>query len=293
MPHSHSSQQAHQTIRFSLCKPVDDLGSVASLVTADNHALSLGLLHRGHWRRTLDGSLKVLYAGGLGSVIAELLLQCNTTMRSAQAVVLYAGNPVPNRFQFVLQHECACSNVTCGIGHAFGRDAQTSVEIAATKHATEHCKAGSMQSNADCDPVTNNEAVTNKDSSNSIDVSEPVISTDVTDPKTDDVENLDESQMLLADFAQLELLVSQGWETELVFSKRDTRQYQSAVRSLLSLFYGEVELAGLSDGSVLRSAASIEKAVDSATAVTVQKFKPKGLSSTEIREAQDFLKVHD
>jgi hypothetical protein len=39
----------------------------------------------------------------------------------------------------------------------------------------------------------------------------------------------EEANLLASDFAQLEMLVSHGWEDEMIFNKRETRQYQSAV----------------------------------------------------------------
>ena len=238
--------------------------SVALRETPSGNA-SLGHLARGHWRRTMDGSVKIIYSGAVAAALpkhvgdtlftggdgvsaSELIVHCDASAPRHQAAVTYVGEHVPGRHRFVLRHPCACPNACTDAAAA---DEPTTAIASVDCASTDSCQVS-------------HGAVATLD---------------------------DDARMLMSDMAALELFVAQGWEGEMSFTSRQTRQFQSAVRSLMAAFYALVESSGLADTHVLRSPEGIKAAVDVCVDQAIKAFAPRGLSSTERTDATTFLEV--
>ena len=97
--------------------------------------------------------------------------------------------------------------------------------------------------------------------------------------------------VLASDFAQIQAFVKESWETSVPTNPRDSRLFQSAFRTMLSLFYADLEKYDLTLNTIPRSAQHITRIVNESVSEVVMKWNPRGLAALEIAEARARLKV--
>jgi hypothetical protein len=90
---------------------------------------------------------------------------------------------------------------------------------------------------------------------------------------------------------QIDLFVALAWENELSFHRHESRQYQSAVRSLLAIFYSHIDGAGFTDSRILRTPAMMKEKFAALIDATWASFQPRGLTASETETAFNFLNV--